>query len=79
MYGENNSNSCGSHTWSSKWENELVVFQPYKRLDWKTVNVDTTTLDGIIRAKELGLVQSHLADVIVSMEMGAAVNHLYDN
>eukprot|EP00956_Cyclotella_meneghiniana_P038018 scaffold147774_cov49-Cyclotella_meneghiniana.AAC.2 len=60
-------------------ENELVVFQPYKRLDWKTVNVDTTTLDGIIRAKELGLVQSHLADMIVSMEMGAAVNHLYDN
>ena len=60
-------------------KNELIVFQPYKRLDWKTVNVDTTTLDGIIRAEELGLVQSHLADVIVSMEMGAAVNHLYDN
>lgn len=56
---------------------ELVVFQPYPHQDWKTVNVDTTTLDGIVRAKKMGLVQSHLADVIVSMEMGAAVQHLY--
>ena len=58
---------------------ELVVFQPYPHQDWKTVNVDTTTLDGIRRAKNMGLVSSHLADVIVSMEMGAAVHQLYDH
>lgn len=58
---------------------ELVVFQPYPQEDWKTVNVDTTTLDGIKRAQRMGLVPSHQADVIVSMEMGAAVQHLYDH
>lgn len=58
--------------------NELVVFQPYEHQDWKTINVDTTTLHGILRAKRMRLVQSHLADVIVSMEMGTAVRHLYN-
>eukprot|EP00804_Cyclotella_cryptica_P010884 CCRYP_008799-RA/>CCRYP_008799-RA protein AED:0.01 eAED:0.01 QI:0/-1/0/1/-1/1/1/0/363 len=58
---------------------KLVVFQPYPDEDWRTVNVDTTVLEGIIRAKGMGLVQSHVADVIVSMEMGAAVQHLFDN
>jgi hypothetical protein len=36
--------------------------------DGKFVNVDTTIKQGILRAKELGLVQSHISDIIFTME-----------
>lgn len=49
-------------------KDELVVFQPMEHKDGKFVNVDTTIKQGILRAKELGLVQSHISDIIFTME-----------
>lgn len=49
-------------------KDELVVFKPHEDRETKFVNVDTTIKDGILRAKELGLVQSHVSDIIFTME-----------
>ena len=46
--------------------------------DWKTVNVDTTIKSGILRAKEMGLVQSKTAQLIFTMEPNFAGQHLFD-
>jgi hypothetical protein len=59
-------------------ENEIVVFEPHEGKDWKVVNVDTTIKEGILRAKELGLVQSHTTDLIFTMEPAFAGEQLYD-
>jgi len=59
-------------------ENEIVVFEPHQGKDWKVVNVDTTIKPGILRAKELGLVQSHTTDLIFTMEPAFAGEQLYD-
>jgi len=59
-------------------ENEIVVFEPHEGKDWKVVNVDTTIKPGILRAKELGLVQSHTTDLIFTMEPAFAGEQLYD-
>lgn len=57
---------------------EVVVFEPHGGKDWKVVNVDTTIRSGILRAKELGLVQSHTTDLIFTMEPNLAGQELYD-
>lgn len=57
---------------------EIVVFEPHQGKDWKVVNVDTTIKSGIIRAKQLGLVQSHTTDLIFTMEPNFAGQELYD-
>lgn len=49
-------------------KDELVAFKPKESKDGKFVNVDTTIKEGILRAKELGLVQSHMSDIIFTME-----------
>jgi len=59
-------------------ESEIVVFEPHGGKDWKVVNVDTTIKPGILRAKELGLVQSHTTDLIFTMEPQFAGKELYD-
>jgi len=59
-------------------KNEIVVFEPHQDKDWKVVNVDTTIRKGIIRAKKLGLVQSHTTDIIFTMEPNFAGQNLYD-
>lgn len=59
-------------------ESEIAVFEPHKGKDWKVVNVDTTIRPGIIRAKRLGLVQSHTSDLIFTMEPQFAGQELYD-
>ena len=51
-----------------KQKDELVVFKPREDRNAKVVNVDTTIKEGILRAKELGLVQSHVSDIIFTME-----------
>jgi hypothetical protein len=57
---------------------ELVVFPPVSGKDWKTVNVDTTIRPGIVRARKMGLVQSHTADLIFTMEPAFAGEKLFD-
>ena len=59
-------------------ESEIVVFEPHGGKYWKVVNVDTTIKPGILRAKELGLVQSHTTDLIFTMEPQFAGKELYD-
>lgn len=57
---------------------ELIVFPPISGKDWNTVNVDTTIRPGIMRARKMGLVQSHTADLIFTMEPAFAVEQLFD-
>jgi len=57
---------------------EIVVFEPHGGKDWKVVNVDTTIKPGILRAKQMGLVQSHTSDLIFTMEPQFAGQELYD-
>ena len=59
-------------------EDDVVVFEPHGGKDWKVVNVDTTIKSGIMRAKKMGLVQSHKTDLIFTMEPQFAGEHLYD-
>lgn len=59
-------------------KDEVVVFQPHDGKDWKVVNVDTTIKAGILRAKKIGLVQSHTTDLIFTMEPNFAGRELYD-
>ena len=49
-------------------KNELIAFKPKDDRNGRFVNVDTTIKEGILRAKELGLVQSHMSDIIFTME-----------
>ncbi|KAL7494278.1 hypothetical protein ACHAWT_002979 [Skeletonema menzelii] len=57
---------------------ELVVFKPIEGKDWKTINVDTISEKGILRAEEMGLVPSGKADIIFAMDLNFAANHLFD-
>mmetsp|Transcript_20585 Transcript_20585/g.31768 ORF Transcript_20585/g.31768 Transcript_20585/m.31768 type:complete len:356 (-) Transcript_20585:68-1135(-) len=57
---------------------ELVVFKPIEGKDWKTVNVDTVSEKGILRAEEMGLVASGKADIIFAMDVNFASSHLFD-
>jgi hypothetical protein len=61
-------------------ETALVEFKPWKRVDWSVINVDTTTKEGILRAQEMGLVQSKEPRVhlVVSGEFDFASEHLFD-
>lgn len=60
-------------------KDELVAFKPKENKDGKFVNVDTTIKDGILRAKELGLVQSHMSDIIFTMEPTFAGKYTYSS
>ena len=57
---------------------ELTVFKPFDDKDWKTVNVDTVSDEGILRAEEMGLVPSGKADIIFAMDVNFAASHLFD-
>ena len=58
-------------------DEELVVFET--RGDMLTLNVDTISPAGMLRAKKMGLVESGLADLIVTTNINVAVATLYDN
>jgi len=62
-------------------DKELTTFQPWKKWGVNTtyVNVDTNTEPGILRAKEMGLVPSGIADVIFTTEPHFAIENLYDS
>ncbi|KAL7482956.1 hypothetical protein ACHAW6_008606 [Cyclotella cf. meneghiniana] len=59
-------------------DTEIVAFAPFPNSSQKLVNVDTTTEEGILRAKELGLVQSKKADMIFTSDINFAVQNLFD-
>ena len=56
--------------------NVLEVFKPFTHSTYQTINVDTTSLSGILRANEMGLVGSNKADIIFTHDISAAMNHL---
>ena len=58
-------------------DNTLLAFHPWGT-DAKYVNVDTTTREGILRAKEMGLVPSGKADIIFTSDISFAAEHLFD-
>ena len=61
-------------------DDEIVVFHPFStESDVKFVNVDTTTKAGILRAEELGLVQSGKVDMIFTSDINFAADHLFDS
>ena len=61
-------------------DDKLIVFKPWRRhgRPEKYVNVDITNKDGIVRAEEMGLVPSGLADFMISPEPQFAIEHLFD-
>jgi len=59
-------------------DEELIVFRPWKNKGPAYVNVDSSSKEGIIRAQELGLVPSGLADIIFTNNPKFAIEHLYD-
>lgn len=59
-------------------KDELVVFKPLGGQDWKTINVDTVSEKGILRAEEMGLAASGKADLIFAMDVNFASGHLFD-
>jgi hypothetical protein len=59
-------------------DEDLIAFRPFGKRGPFYINADTTTKSGILRAGELGLVPSGLADIIVTNSPQFAVSHLYD-
>ena len=61
-------------------DKELVAFKPWDvhGIDATYVNVDTSTPEGIIHAAAMGLVPSHMADIIFTGDPNFAVEHLFD-
>lgn len=60
-------------------EEGIVAFQPWPGVSRASyVNADTTNRRGIMEATRRGLVQSGLADVIISSDPAFAVDNLYD-
>ena len=57
---------------------ELVVFKPIEGKSWNTVNVDTVSDKGILRAEKMGLVPSGKVDIIFAMDVNFASGHLFD-
>jgi len=64
------------HKWGHDTEEELVIFEPGST-GMLTVNADTLSPSGIIKAAEMGLVESHLVDIIVTTNINYAIDHLY--
>lgn len=56
--------------------NKLEIFKPFKHASFETINVDTTTLQGIQRAREMDLVASRSADIIFTHDISAAMHNL---
>ena len=63
--------------WGHDQDKNLVVFEPGHQ-GALFVNVDTLSRPGILRAQEMGLVPSGLADIIVTNNLNFAIEHLYD-
>lgn len=61
-------------------DTKLLEFQPFHSLDYHVVNVDTTSRNGILRAKNMGLVSSTdpAVDIVVSGEINYAAQNLFD-
>ncbi|KAL3780332.1 LOW QUALITY PROTEIN: hypothetical protein HJC23_008262 [Cyclotella cryptica] len=60
---------------------KLVKFLPFHGKEWPTLNVDTSTKEGILRAKQLGLASSNRpsVDLVVSSHLRFAAQELFDS
>lgn len=61
-------------------ETKLIKFLPFYGREWSVVNVDTSTTEGILRAKTVGLTYSNnpSVDVVVSPHLRLAAKELFD-
>ena len=59
-------------------DTEIIAFEPFPASSQKLVNVDTTTEAGILRAKEMKLAESHVADLVFTSDINFASQHLFD-
>lgn len=61
-------------------DTNLVKFLPFKGKEWSVLNVDTSTKEGILRAKDLGLAFSKhpSVDLLVSSHLRFATKELFD-
>ena len=59
-------------------DKELIAFEPFGQRGGKFVNVDMTTRSGMLRAERMGLVASGKADMLFTMDVNFAGEHLYD-
>ena len=61
-------------------DTKLVKFLPFHGMEWPIINVDLSTKEGIMRAKNLGLVASTnpSVDLVVSSHLRFAAEELFD-
>ena len=59
-------------------DTSILAFEPFPNSKQKLVNVDTTTEEGILRAKEMGLAASHAADMVFTSDINFASQNLFD-
>ena len=62
-------------------ETKLIKFLPFHGMEWPVLNVDTSTKEGILRAKNLGLVSSTnpSVDIVVSLHLRFAAQELFNS
>lgn len=62
-------------------ETKLIKFLPFHGMEWPVLNVDTSTKEGILRAKNLGLVSSTnpSVDIVVSPHLRFAAQELFNS
>ena len=74
-------NELGSNPKFYSEDTRLVKFLPFKSKEWSVINVDTSTKEGILRAKDLGLVFSKnpSVDLVVSSHFRLATKELFDS
>lgn len=62
-------------------DTKLVKFLPFHGREWPVVNVDMSTKEGILRAKQLGLASSTRpsVDLVVSSHLRFAAQELFDS
>jgi hypothetical protein len=62
-------------------ETKLVKFVPFHGEEWSIMNVDTSTKEGILRAKDLGMISSsnRQVDLVVSPHLRFAAKKLFDS
>jgi hypothetical protein len=70
----------GSTKFSYNNDTKLIKFLPFHGEEWSIMNVDTSTKEGILRAKDLGLTSfsNHQVDLVVSPHLRFAAQELFD-
>ncbi|KAL7461801.1 hypothetical protein ACHAXS_002203 [Conticribra weissflogii] len=78
-YGVSIAEKFGAHVQHHENDTEIIAFTPWPKFSRTTyVNVDVSNKEGILHAKDLGLVPSEKADIIVTPLPEFALETLFD-